>query len=974
MSYYHHHHHHDYDIPTTENLYFQGAMGSMSDLDVIRQIEQELGMQLEPVDKLKWYSKGYKLDKDQRVTAIGLYDCGSDTLDRIIQPLESLKSLSELSLSSNQITDISPLASLNSLSMLWLDRNQITDIAPLASLNSLSMLWLFGNKISDIAPLESLKSLTELQLSSNQITDIAPLASLKSLTELSLSGNNISDIAPLESLKSLTELSLSSNQITDIAPLASLKSLTELSLSSNQISDIAPLESLKSLTELQLSRNQISDIAPLESLKSLTELQLSSNQITDIAPLASLKSLTELQLSRNQISDIAPLESLNSLSKLWLNGNQITDIAPLASLNSLTELELSSNQITDIAPLASLKSLSTLWLSSNQISDIAPLASLESLSELSLSSNQISDISPLASLNSLTGFDVRRNPIKRLPETITGFDMEILWNDFSSSGFITFFDNPLESPPPEIVKQGKEAVRQYFQSIEEARSKGEALVHLQEIKVHLIGDGMAGKTSLLKQLIGETFDPKESQTHGLNVVTKQAPNIKGLENDDELKECLFHFWDFGGQEIMHASHQFFMTRSSVYMLLLDSRTDSNKHYWLRHIEKYGGKSPVIVVMNKIDENPSYNIEQKKINERFPAIENRFHRISCKNGDGVESIAKSLKSAVLHPDSIYGTPLAPSWIKVKEKLVEATTAQRYLNRTEVEKICNDSGITDPGERKTLLGYLNNLGIVLYFEALDLSEIYVLDPHWVTIGVYRIINSSKTKNGHLNTSALGYILNEEQIRCDEYDPAKNNKFTYTLLEQRYLLDIMKQFELCYDEGKGLFIIPSNLPTQIDNEPEITEGEPLRFIMKYDYLPSTIIPRLMIAMQHQILDRMQWRYGMVLKSQDHEGALAKVVAETKDSTITIAIQGEPRCKREYLSIIWYEIKKINANFTNLDVKEFIPLPGHPDELVEYKELLGLEKMGRDEYVSGKLEKVFSVSKMLDSVISKEERNKER
>nr|7VMV_A Chain A, Core protein [dengue virus type 4]7VMV_C Chain C, Core protein [dengue virus type 4]7VMV_E Chain E, Core protein [dengue virus type 4]7VMV_G Chain G, Core protein [dengue virus type 4] len=28
MSYYHHHHHHDYDIPTTENLYFQGAMGS----------------------------------------------------------------------------------------------------------------------------------------------------------------------------------------------------------------------------------------------------------------------------------------------------------------------------------------------------------------------------------------------------------------------------------------------------------------------------------------------------------------------------------------------------------------------------------------------------------------------------------------------------------------------------------------------------------------------------------------------------------------------------------------------------------------------------------------------------------------------------------------------------------------------------------------------------------------------------------
>nr|8TEQ_0 Chain 0, TRK-fused gene protein Low Complexity Domain G269V mutant [synthetic construct]8TEQ_1 Chain 1, TRK-fused gene protein Low Complexity Domain G269V mutant [synthetic construct]8TEQ_2 Chain 2, TRK-fused gene protein Low Complexity Domain G269V mutant [synthetic construct]8TEQ_3 Chain 3, TRK-fused gene protein Low Complexity Domain G269V mutant [synthetic construct]8TEQ_A Chain A, TRK-fused gene protein Low Complexity Domain G269V mutant [synthetic construct]8TEQ_B Chain B, TRK-fused g len=33
MSYYHHHHHHDYDIPTTENLYFQGAMVSKGEED-----------------------------------------------------------------------------------------------------------------------------------------------------------------------------------------------------------------------------------------------------------------------------------------------------------------------------------------------------------------------------------------------------------------------------------------------------------------------------------------------------------------------------------------------------------------------------------------------------------------------------------------------------------------------------------------------------------------------------------------------------------------------------------------------------------------------------------------------------------------------------------------------------------------------------------------------------------------------------
>jgi small GTP-binding protein len=367
-----------------------------------------------------------------------------------------------------------------------------------------------------------------------------------------------------------------------------------------------------------LNNNQISDISPLASLSSLLKLRLDNNQISDISPLASLSSLQTLLLDRNRIRDISSLASLSSLQTLRLFDNEIRDILPLASLSSLQELNLNNNQISDILPLASLSSLLYLSLDHNQISDISPLASLSSLQELNLNNNQISDILPLASSNmqrSLTLLNLSHNPIKKLPLKITGFAMGIEWDWHYSGkiGFITFFGNPLETPPPEIVKLGKEAISQYFRSIEEARSKGEALVPLQEIKVHLIGDGLAGKTSLFKALMGKFFDSNESQTHGINVVNLQALQIKGLEKDRGLKDCLFHFWDFGGQEIMHTSHQFFMTNRSIYILVLDSRTDSNKHYWLRHIEKYGGQSPVIVVMNKIDENPSYNIEQNKIN-------------------------------------------------------------------------------------------------------------------------------------------------------------------------------------------------------------------------------------------------------------------------------------------------------------------------------------------------------------------------
>ena len=740
---------------------------------------------------------------------------------------------------------------------------------------------------------------------------------------------------------------------------------------------IQPLASLKSLQTLLLDSNQISDISPLASLNSLQKLRLDHNQITNISALASHTSLQTLLLDNNQISDISPLASFKSLQILWLFNNTISDISPLALLNSLQELYLRNNRISDISALASLNLLLYLSIDHNQISDISPLASLKFLQELYLNSNRISDISPLTSLKlqqSLSLLNLAHNPIKTLPLWITDFTMKIEWDGNYSGkvGFITFFDNPLESPPPEIVKQGKEAIRQYLRSIEDASSKGEALVPLQEIKVHLIGDGLAGKTSLLKALIDIPFDPKESQTHGLNVVTRQAAHIKGLEQDVEIQACLFHFWDFGGQEIMHASHQFFMTSRSIYILVLDSRTDSNKHYWLRHIEKYGSKSPVIVVMNKIDENPSYNIEQNKINKEFPVIENRFHRTSCKNGD-LDSLTKSLRTAVLNEHSIYGTLLAPSWITVKEKLVEETGAQRYISQTRFEELCAESNVTETGAQKTLLNYLNSLGIVLYFEKLDFADIYVLDPHWVTIGVYRIINSVRTADGHLNTADLDFILNHEAIRSDEYDPAKKKMIRYTRPEQRHLLDIMKQFELCYEASASHFIISSNLPKEIDPEPEIIKGKVLRFVMKYDYLPLTIIPRLMIAMQHDIINGMQWRYGMVLQSADHENARAKVSTDAKERTLTIEIEGEKVRKREYLSMIRHHIRSFNAEFSNLKIMEFIPLPDHPEICIEYEELLGYEKAGIDEYFVGKLGKKFSVSELLDSVISKEERNKE-
>lgn len=635
----------------------------------------------------------------------------------------------------------------------------------------------------------------------------------------------------------------------------------------------------------------------------------------------------------------------------------------------VTGLSLSNHRINNLNPIISLlkklKNLTELSFNKNGIDDISQLKELKKIEKLYLMNNNISDISSIKGLNNLKTLNLVNNPIKELPEWITDFNMEILWNIDVRESYITFYNNPLKTPPVEIVRQGKEAIKNYFKSLE-----GKKKVMLNEIKVLLVGQGMSGKTSLLKQFQGLPFDKDESQTHGINVVSLPAKKIKGFVDTNGLKDFRIHFWDFGGQEIMHASHQFFMSQRSLYILVLDSRTDSKKYHWLKHIEKFGGDSPLIVVMNKIDANPNYNIEQKRINESFPQIKNRFYRISCQTQEGLPELVKCLAKAIPET-SLFGTEISIDWMNIKEKLVEETKANRYISRERFVEICQENNVTDHGSQQTLLQYLNDLGVVLYFKQLNLANIYVLDPHWVTIGVYKIINSEKTKYGILKEGDLEYILNQEEIRNQEYDPAKEKKITYSPEEQRYILSIMMQFELCYeyDKRKNHYIIPDLLPKELKNEPELKGGTLLRFVMTYDYLPATILPRLMLRLKNDIVDGQQWKYGMILDNKEF-GCQAKIKEDEPNKRIDITVQGEFLCKRQYFSAIRHNIYDINKDFENLEVQEFIPLPGFPDLLVEYKELLGYERAGRDEYFVGKLGKSFSVSEMLDSVISKAER----
>jgi internalin A len=551
--------------------------------------------------------------------------------------------------------------------------------------------------------------------------------------------------------------------------------------------------------------------------------------------------------------------------------------------------------------------------------------------ELNLSEKLLTSLPPeIGQLTNLSTLNLSSNRLTKLPEEI---------GKLTNLTTLYPIGNPLESPPPEIAERGIKAIRSYFKSLE---AKGRAL---NEVKVLLVGDGGAGKTSLVKQLLGEKFDKHELQTHGINIRNRKVEDIHVL------------FWDFGGQEIMHATHQFFLSKRSLYILVLDCRRDEKTEYWLKHIESFGGDSPILVVLNKIDENPSFEVNRKFLQEKYKGIKG-FYRVSCANGQGIKAFTGTLSKAVANVELIE-TMWPKTWFNVKTQLEEMT--ENFISIDKYKEMCTNEKITEKTDQDILVDFLNDLGAILHFKDFELLDTHVLEPKWVTNAVYRIINSEKLAacKGVLKLDLLDEILKKD-AEDDYYYPSG---------KYRYIIDLMKKFELCYEIDKETVLLPDLLEVQ---EPEFDfyYAGALKFVIDYDFLPRSIMPRFIVKMHKDITSELRWRTGVVLEDKAfHSTAVIK--ADERDEKIYIYVNGEQR--RDYFSTIRKTFRDINDSFEKLEAKEMVPLPDNDEITIEYEELIGYEQMGKDDYTVGKLRKTYSVNELLNGVVSEEEREEE-
>ena len=733
--------------------------------------------------------------------------------------------------------------------------------------------------------------------------------------------------------KQRTELDLSLLDLTTLPPeIGQLTALTELSLYNNQLTMLpSAICQLTALTKLSLHSNQLTTLPPkIDQLTALTELRLDDNQFTTPPPkIGQLTALTVLVLSDNQLTKLPPkIGQLMALTVLGLNNNQLTTLPPeIGQLTALSGLYLGSNRLTTLPPeIGQLTALTRLGLAKNRLATLPPeIGQLTALTGLDLANNRLTTLPPeIGQLTALTELFLHGNPGLAIPDSILGPTQFEVHGD----------DKKAAARPQDILNF-------YF-----AQRQGQAagtLRAVNEIKVMLVGRGGAGKTSLRRFFMGEPHDKGERETPGIA--------LDSFRLRCGLGELTVRLWDFAGQEITHALHQFFLTEGCVYVLVLDPRSNTemqDAEYWLGLLRRYAGGAPVLVALNRQDARQGgYDVDRRRLQERFPFLQS-FTPTNCEQRETCEELRKRLCNAVVglketEPPHLQvpeawlavmkdlrgeanGKPASSGnkllrWLGLAGHETAAVAKQQHLELAEFRKICARHGERDSAKQESLARLLHKLGAVLHFvDEPRLRDTTVLNPHWVTDGVYRLLRAKDRpgSDGVLTLAdALAALPGETETTA------------------RFLLRLMERFEMCFpldEEPDGRkatrWLVPGALgefqPAGVTTADWQKPGS-VRLRYVYDPLPEGVLPRF-IVMTHLLSEgQPRWRNGVVLVE---ENAAALVRRGETRNQVEVTAFGPPAARLRLLEIIQGNLERIHA-----DLPE--PKPVAEIELAELREV---------------------------------------
>lgn len=615
----------------------------------------------------------------------------------------------------------------------------------------------------------------------------------------------------------------------------------------------------------------------------------------------------------------------------------------ISEMNYLMEIDLSFNFFSELPEMITkMVNLHTINISNNYVSRIDFIfGNYYALSSLDISNNFLYDIpESLSWLNPDVEIIFNNNPfLNNLPETLELYDIWTVKNYLNllkePENLEKLYETKLifvgggEVGKTTLIKTLKdedfnfvvgEEIATHGISIDQMNfevyfpAKEPHYSHFSEI------DNLYRKIYVTKEEIEEDWDAEEIEMYERNGFSvyedvyeylydldsfEKVEFLNGKNFGDEFcisKNVTANLWDFGGQEIYYSTHQFFLTKRSIYIFVWEPRRDENEkdfEYWLNTIKLLGQESLVLVVMNKSD------IRHVPINENnysslFPNIQG-FYQISCLKKEGIYEFKNAIIENIKKLPHL-GKTLPKTWLNLRSEL--NNLERDFISFTEFRNICLQNGISVITQEIQLVSdYLHNIGDIIHFSNDgSLRNLIIINPKWATKAVYSLIDSIpiQKQNGLFNYTDLENYLDLKD---------------YPFETHHQLLQLMEKFNICFKVvgAQDLYIIPELLKDEIPDEEEfqeITNTDGLSFKITFTFMPKGLISKLICGFYNLLSSNNFWKNGVILK---YDMSKSLILCKPLEKCLEIKIIGNPR--RDLFTLIKNELSKI---YSELNLKE--------------------------------------------------------
>ncbi|MEZ5038675.1 MAG: COR domain-containing protein [Saprospiraceae bacterium] len=593
-----------------------------------------------------------------------------------------------------------------------------------------------------------------------------------------------------------------------------------------------------------------------EEGKEIVGLACCASDCKDLSFTAEFKHLQYLNISRNSgLKTLHFAAAMPDLIHLDLNSNVLEQLIIPTGFDALKHLDVSRNKLKQLEMQGSFPALTFLDISANQVGTLT--LNTPALQYAYLLDNQLSTLNFISITRQLEVLHLKKNKLESLPGNFSSFD---------SLKSLFLHGNPLPAIPKELIST-EENGNSYEEVWNYLKDLGEGTVINTRVKLIIVGNGRVGKTSMYRRLANKPYNQQEPFTHGVQIGQLDKKDLPEVKTEDLKLQA----WDFGGQEIFYATHQFFLSDEAIYVLAWTHKDNVAAYkerekdilpfdeqwrsceYWLENIRLRATGSPILmvqthsdVIQNKCTSDPDWE------KPPYDAISINF---SAAKDFGLMELKNLLSNQLNVAIPMLGQAFPRSYEEVIQLIGQLKQEQPSITHDHFLQLCNQAGIQKGGEQ-TLLEYLVKSGVVVYFDKPLLKEVIYIDPNWLTKQVYLLINNElKPLKGRIDQAYLDRLL-----PSPTYDDKKRSQF----------VELLKSFELIFEpRGESFYIAPQYLPEKLDSTEQklhnIIFGDlALAFVFRFPkFLPDNVMINF-LSRYGPFSNDIYWKNGICFSSE--------------------------------------------------------------------------------------------------------------